>query len=205
MNTATFDIFRFADFSYNTRAATSATEHARAIDFFVMLAYAVPKYRAYLLAPNGVHLLVQNIKSLVAANPPIPMLDLCGGLANVSQYSWCVYSVALDVCPALVNLLMYVLVTTFLCLLSSNRVLSVSQNNSSLGSPLERVWGCELIIMLLRNLAISRLGGRQAIEDATTDELRSVLPTIETNLRRERGDAAAQRTRANLGTLWPQQ
>lgn len=115
MNTATFDIFRFADFSYNTRAATSATEHARAIDFFVMLAYAVPKYRAYLLAPNGVHLLVQNIKSLVAANPPIPMLDLCGGLANVSQYSWCVYSVALDVCPALVNLLMYVLVTTFLC------------------------------------------------------------------------------------------
>lgn len=167
-----------------------------------MLAHDVPEFRAYLLAPQGVPLLVQNIKGLIAANPPILMLDLCGGLANVSQHLWCIRSVALDVCPALINLLVYAH-HHFPCSPLPNIFSSVSQNDSNLDNPLERAWGCEFIILFLRNLTISRLGGRQAIYDATTDELRSVLPTIEANLRQQRGDAAGQRIQACIRVIWP--
>jgi hypothetical protein len=90
----------------------STTEHARAIIFFVMLTHHMPEFRDYLLAPTGVPLLIQNISGLDTANPPIPMFDLCGGLAGISWYSWCLSPVALDVCQTLINLLVYVLVTT---------------------------------------------------------------------------------------------
>jgi hypothetical protein len=86
--------------------------HARVIDFFVLLAEDVPEFRSYLLAPTGVPLLIQNISDLHTADPPIPMFDLCGGLAGISWYSWCLAPVGLDVCRTLINLLMYVLVTT---------------------------------------------------------------------------------------------
>lgn len=73
-----------------------------------MLADNMPEFRHYLLAPTGVSLLIKNIKGLAMANPPIPMLDLCGGLANISYYPWCLSSVPLDTCQALNNLLMCV-------------------------------------------------------------------------------------------------
>jgi len=169
--------------AFNT-VAPSATEHARAIDFFVMLADNIPEFRHYLLAPTGVSLLVENIKGLATANPPIPMLDLCGGLANISQYPWCLSSVPLDTCQALNNLLI------------------ISQSNSNLGDPLERVWGCELIILFLYKLAIYSPEGWLAIHNATTDELRLVLPAIESNLRKQRGNEAANRTWTRIEMTW---
>jgi hypothetical protein len=74
-----------------------------------MLAHDIPKFRHYLLAPTGVPLLIQNIKGLATTNPPVPMLDLCAGLANISHCSWCLPSVPLDACRDLNNLLMCVL------------------------------------------------------------------------------------------------
>jgi len=151
-----------------------------------MLADDVPEFRTDILAANGVPLLINNFKGLGTANPSIPMLDLCGALANISCYPWCLSSVALDVCPTLINLLI------------------ISQNNSNqLGDPLGRAWGCELIIRFLSHLATYKIEGRQAIHDATTDELEPVLTIIEANLRRQRGDAAARRTRDRIRIIWP--
>lgn len=77
-----------------------------------MLASDVPKFRSYLFAPTGVPLLIQHIKGLGTADPPIPMLDVCGALAGVSCHPWCLASVALDICETLINLLMCVPIAT---------------------------------------------------------------------------------------------
>jgi len=167
-------------------AVQGATEHARAIDFFVMLAHDAPEFRTYLLSPSGVLLLIQNIKGLATANPPTPMFDLCGGLANLSSYSWCLLYVPLDVCQPLVNLLI------------------TNDSNSHLGNPLERIWSCELIILFLYNLSLSSAEGRQAIQTASSNELRGVLPIIEASLRQQRGQRAADRTRARIKKTWPE-
>jgi hypothetical protein len=79
-----------------------------------MLAHHMPEFRDYLLAPTGVPLLIQNIKGLATANPPIPMLDLCAGLGNISHHPWCLSSVPLDTCQVVNNLLMCVLITSLL-------------------------------------------------------------------------------------------
>jgi hypothetical protein len=68
--------------------------------------------------------------------------------------------------------------------------------------PLGRAWGCELIILFLHNFGTRRLGVQQAIHDATTDELRSILPIIVANLQNQRGDAAATRTRDRIRDIW---
>ncbi|KIM79891.1 hypothetical protein PILCRDRAFT_10061 [Piloderma croceum F 1598] len=170
--------------AFNT-AIPSATEHAQAIDFFVMLAHDMPEFRDYLLVPTGVPLLIQNIKGLATANPPIPMLDLCAGLGNISHYPWCLSSVPLDTCQVVNNLLI------------------ISQSNGQLGDPSGKAWGCEMIILFLYNLSVYSSEGRQAIHDATTNELLVVLATIESNLKKQRGDRAARRTRARIKTTWP--
>src|ERR1700720_684045 len=74
-----------------------------------MLANDVPTFRSYLLSPQGIPLLINNVKGLATANPPVPMLDLCAALSHISHFSWSISSVPLDVCPFLSNLLMYVL------------------------------------------------------------------------------------------------
>jgi hypothetical protein len=87
-----------------------------------MLAHHMPEFRDYLLAPTGVPLLIQNIKVLATANPPIPMLDLCAGLGNISLYPWCLSSVPLDTCQVVNNLLMCVPIAALLVGLCLTRV-----------------------------------------------------------------------------------
>ena len=60
-----------------------------------------------------------------------------------------------------------------------------------------------MIILFLYNLAVYSPEGRQAIHDATTNELLLVLPAIESNLKKQRGHRAAKRTRARIKTTWP--
>jgi hypothetical protein len=60
-----------------------------------------------------------------------------------------------------------------------------------------------MIILFLYNLAVYNPQGRQAIHDATTNELLLVLPTIESDLKKRRGERAARRTRMRIKTIWP--
>lgn len=60
------------------------------------------------------------------------------------------------------------------------------------------------IICFLGNLAVWGEDGQRAIHDATTDQLRQILPNIAGMVRRWRGDAAALQIQQLIGKAWPE-
>src|ERR1700691_2301423 len=82
----------------------SVNERANAVRFFARYANDVPNFRAHLLEPLAIPLLIERLKS-----HDDEAAFLCTILSNVSNFSWCIHLLAeSDACPHLVKELMYV-------------------------------------------------------------------------------------------------
>ena len=128
---------------------------------------------------------VATLKSLHAEMDDIEggiadMWDLCVVFAYISEFSWCAAVLGqCDICPTLVSLLTYAPLSlnvrpksSFICSFTQSRLLGA------------RSWAACDILRTLRNLSVrGGNGGRQAVLDATTDDLRRILPRIGDSVR----------------------
>lgn len=90
---------------FHSRDTENSAEQAAALNFFAEYAHDLPVFRDYLMLPGGLPLLAANIKKL---GPDVE--DLCTVLSAVSGFPWCLPPLAdVELCHALVRLLMYVL------------------------------------------------------------------------------------------------
>lgn len=59
------------------------------------------------------------------------------------------------------------------------------------------------MVRFLRNLALGTDNGPQLVREATTDQLRQILPDIGEYVRWGCGDAAAVRNQQDIAEIWP--
>lgn len=149
-------------------------EQAVAVQFFSEYANDAPAFRMHLFKPAAIPLLIENIKSLemqINESGPgsIILLRLVFVVRDVSRLEWAIPLLTqLDLCPTLVRLLIF------------------CQRDTGLGVRASR--SAYDIVFTLRNLAVTGgHSGRQAVHDATTDELLQMLPQVEGRLRQDFG------------------
>jgi hypothetical protein len=172
--------------TFTNAAQLSVSEHTSAVLFLATYANDAPEYRAHLLSNTGIPLSVKHLKSLHpesdGADVELDIFHLCRAFAKISKFDWCLpVLVQCDICPALVSLLIFY------------------QNNID-KSTSQVVYQ---LVGIFRNLAVgSGNSGRQAVLDATKDDLRVILLHIGDGVRRFLGDELATDTQAWIAQTW---
>lgn len=169
-----------------------------------MYAEDLPEYRPYLLRPAGIPLLVQYIQQTSnTVDDSVTTVDSIDALATTSVFSWFDDVLAQLNIPALVIKLMCV---DQIYSITGHSLISCSMNQRLLpntGNPTNRVVIMYDILKLLRNRAV--LGGsavKQEILDSRTEDLRQILPTIETPFRVHLGNEYALHVRDFVSDTW---
>jgi len=160
----------------------SISEHSGAILFFSRYANDVPKYRVHLLSSAGIPLSVKHIKSIHTTINDTSLWYLSRVFAWASDYDWCVVIlVECDICPILASLLIF-----------TQRQLRQTTSRAAYR-----------LVRTLQNLAVhGGDSGRQAVLDATTDDLRQVFPHVINGVRRFMGDKFAAQTEGWIAETW---
>jgi hypothetical protein len=169
-----------------SNAQLSVREHTSAVVFLATYANDAPEYRTHLLSNTGIPLSVKHLKSLHpesdGTDVELDILLLCHTFAVISNFDWGLpVFVQCDICSTLVGLLVFY------------------QNNLD-KSTLQVVYQ---LVRIFRHLVINdRKSGRQDVLDATTDDLRRILPHISDGLRRFVGDRLAVQTQTMIAEIW---
>jgi hypothetical protein len=168
--------------TFSNAAELSIFEHSGAILFFARYANDMPEYRMHLLSPTGIPLSVKHIKSLHTTIDDTSLWYLSRVLVWASDYDWCVAMlVGCDICSTLVSLLIF-----------TQRQLRETTSRAAYR-----------FVRTLQNMAvIGGDSGRQAVLDATTDDLRKIFPHLVDGVRRFMGDRFAVLTHGWIAESW---
>jgi hypothetical protein len=188
----------------------SIPEHTWAIRFFVEYSNDVHEYRMHLLSPAGIPVMVQNIKTLHADLDNIDrtkqdIQDLCLVFARISTFDWYLpILVQCNICPTLVSLLVYVaLLIIFMVIFNPHVPFSFFRSFSQRNINREWSWVEYDLIRVLQYLGIhGGESGQQAILNATTDDLRQVLPYVGNSIKQFLGDKLAVEAENIIVKVW---
>jgi hypothetical protein len=87
------------------RAVLDVEGQAAALNFFAHLAEDIPTFRARLLAPTGIQLLVENIKRIGSESDALRLP--CTALSYISTFKWCLPALSEQgACPMMIKLLL---------------------------------------------------------------------------------------------------